>query len=442
MNRRTFLAAAAAATGANMAHSALAVEGGTPVRDKPLHAGFFGTEYYGPEERQELLQVLENRQPSRWTGPGPQPPRKVLGFERELAARMQVRFALAVTSGTAALTTALAALQVGPGDEVILPAWTWLSCFNAIVLAGALPVFAEIDESFNLDPDDLEGKITGQTKAIMAVHLQGCPCDMDRILAVARRHRVVVLEDCAQSLGSSYKERPVGSLGAIGIYSMQIYKTITSGEGGAVVTNDSVLYERACRFHDLGILRPPLEQRLGHSRLEPFAGSQYRMNEFTGGVLLAQLRKLDRIVQALRSRAQRVHAGIRDLPGIRLRHLPDPQGDLGAFVHVGFDTRGQRDRFLAAMKAENVPASPPIGSVLLPVQPYIEQKATIHPAWPSFTSERGKAIRYGAECCPRTATVVDRFAGVALDPKFTRGDIDDVVAAIRKVYPTALSSKG
>src|SRR5439155_25997005 len=122
MNRRTFLAAAAAATGANMAHSVLAVEGGTPVRDKPLHAGFFGTEYYGPEERQELLQVLENRQPSRWAGPGPQPPRKVLGFEQELAARMQVRFALAVTSGTAALTTALAALQVGPGDEVILPA--------------------------------------------------------------------------------------------------------------------------------------------------------------------------------------------------------------------------------------------------------------------------------------------------------------------------------
>jgi 8-amino-3,8-dideoxy-alpha-D-manno-octulosonate transaminase len=355
---------------------------------------------------------------------------------------MQVRFALAVTSGTAALSTALATLQVGPGDEVILPAWTWLSCFNAIVLAGALPVFAEIDESFNLDPDDLEGKITAQTKAIMAVHLQGCPCDMERILAVARRHRLAVLEDCAQSLGSSYKGRPVGSLGDIGIYSTQIYKTITSGEGGAVVTNDPVLYERAGRFHDLGILRPPLEQHVGHARVKPFAGSQYRMSEFTGGVLLAQLRKLDGIVQALRSHAQRVHTGIRDLPGIRLRHLPDPEGDLGAFVYVGFDSRTQRDHFLAAMKAENVPASPPVGSVLLPVQPYVEQKTTIHPAWPSFTSQRGKAIRYGAECCPRTAAILDRFAGVALDPKFTRQDTDDVIAAIRKVYPAALAAKG
>jgi 8-amino-3,8-dideoxy-alpha-D-manno-octulosonate transaminase len=442
MNRRTFLAAAAAATGAGTAHPLRTVDDGRPVRDKPLHAGFFGTEYYGPEERQELFQVLENRQPFRWTGPGPQPPRKVLTFEQQLAARMHVRFALAVTSGSAALSTALAALGVGPGDEVILPAWTWLSCFNAIVLAGALPVFAEIDESFNLDPDDLEGKLTGQTRAIMAVHLQGCPCDMDRILAVARRHRVAVLEDCAQSLGSSYQGRPVGSLGDIGIYSTQIYKTITSGEGGAVVTNDPVHYERACRFHDLGILRPPLQERLGRARLEPFAGSQYRMSEFTGGVLLAQLRKLDQIVQALRGHAQRVYAGIRDLPGIRLRHLPDPQGDLGAFVYIGFDGRAQRDRFLGAMKAENVPASPPIGSVLLPVQPYIEQKKTIHPAWPSFTSERGKAIRYGADCCPRTAAILDRFAGVALDPKFTHGDTEDVIAAIRKVYPTALSARG
>jgi 8-amino-3,8-dideoxy-alpha-D-manno-octulosonate transaminase len=250
MNRRTFLAAAAAATGAGTAHPLLAIDGGRPVRDKPLHAGFFGTEYYGPEERQELFQVLENRQPFRWTGPGPQPPRKVFTFEQQLAARMQVRFALAVTSGSAALSTALAALGVGPGDEVILPAWTWLSCFNAIVLAGALPVFAEIDESFNLDPNDLEGKLTGQTRAIMAVHLQGCPCDMDRILAVARRHRVAVLEDCAQSLGSSYQGRPVGSLGDIGIYSTQIWDDALVSPGVVRLRSDQAVM--ACRLAACG----------------------------------------------------------------------------------------------------------------------------------------------------------------------------------------------
>ena len=155
MNRRTFLAGAIVG-GATRACSSLARGEEKPVRTTPLKAGYFGTQYYDERERQELQAVLETRQPFRWYGPGPQPPAKVATFEREFAKRMGARFALAVTSGTAALTTALAALQVGPGDEVILPAWTWYSCFNAIVLAGALPVFAEIDDSFNLDPDDLD----------------------------------------------------------------------------------------------------------------------------------------------------------------------------------------------------------------------------------------------------------------------------------------------
>src|SRR6516164_9805233 len=119
----------------------------------------------------------------------------------------------------------MAALEVGPGDEVILPAWTWHSCYSAVVLAGALPVFAEIDESLNLDPGDLEKKITAQTKVIMAVHSLGSPCDMDRILTVSRKHSLRVMEDCAQSVGASYKIRPVGSLGDIGIYSTQLNKT-------------------------------------------------------------------------------------------------------------------------------------------------------------------------------------------------------------------------
>ena len=242
---------------------------------------------------------------------------KVLAFEREFAARMQTRFGLAVTSGTAALSTAVAALEIGPGDEVILPAWTWHSCYNAIVLAGALPVFAEIDESLNIDPADLESKITPQTKAVMAVHLQGNPCDMDAVLAVARARRIKVIEDCAQSVGASYKVRPVGSLGDIGIYSLQLNKTITAGEGGAVVTNNPVLFDRASRFHDLGSLRAPHQQAVGRSHVEGFPGSHFRMSEFTGGVLLAQLRKLDGIVAALRANSSRVYEGIRDLPAAR-----------------------------------------------------------------------------------------------------------------------------
>jgi dTDP-4-amino-4,6-dideoxygalactose transaminase len=435
MNRRRFLAAAAAATGA--AHSApqLAMDGGNPVRKEPLRADYFGTQYYDEKERQELMEVLETRRPFRWYGSGNKPPMKVSTFEKEFAARMRTRYALAVTSGTAALHCAMAALKIGPGDEVILPAWTWYSCYNAIVLAGGLPVFAEIDESFNIDPDDIERHITPRTKVIMAVHLQGNPADLDRILPIARKHNLKVLEDCAQSVGADYKGRPVGSIGDIGIYSLQLNKTITAGEGGAVVSNDPDLFEGAARFHDLGSLRPLHEQVVGSPRLDWFAGTNFRMSEFTGGVLLAQLRKLDTIVGAVRANARRVYEGIRDLPGIQLRRLPDPEGEIGSAVYLGFRTKETRDRFMAAMKAEGVPVSPPSGSANLPISPYIEKKVTVHPAWPSFTSPRGRAIQYGPKCCPRTTDILSRFAGPLLDPKFTRSDTDDIVAAIRKVYP-------
>src|SRR5438270_6575851 len=180
MNRRLFLAMSATAA---LMRSAV----------RTIQAGFWGSEFYDDAEQQQLTDVLAGRNPFRWYGP--KPPLKVAAFEKELAARMQTRYALAVTSGTAALQCAVNALGLGPGDEVILPAWTWHSCYSAIVLAGALPIFAEIDESLNLDPGDLNNKITAQTKVILAVHSLGNPCDMDRILATARKHRVRVLED-------------------------------------------------------------------------------------------------------------------------------------------------------------------------------------------------------------------------------------------------------
>jgi dTDP-4-amino-4,6-dideoxygalactose transaminase len=435
MNRRSFLTAATALAGSSPRATVLAADGGKAVRAVPLRASYCGPEFYDDKELLELSDVLAKRQPFRWYGPGSQPPLKVLTFENELAARMHTRFALAVTSGTAALTTALAALGVGPGDEVILPALSWYSCFNSIVMHGALPIFVESNESLNVDPADLESKITPQTKAIMVVHALGNPADMDAIMALARTRRIKILEDCAQSVGGSYKSKPLGSIGDIGIYSFQISKTISSGEGGAVVTSDPLLFERASRYHDLGMLRSPHEQIVGGAALVGMIGSQYRMSEFTGGVLLAQIRKLDTIIAALRGHARRVLDGLADLPGLHLRHRPDPEGDIGTGIWLGFPSAVERDKFLAAMRAENVPATAPSAVALVPLHPSVEQKLTTHPRWPSFVSERGRSIRYGAECCPKTTAIQHRFAGVALDPKYSHRDIDDIVAAIRKVYP-------
>lgn len=429
MDRRGFLAATAltAAAGTEASAQQLAVNGGSPVRTRPLTSPNWGPQYYDDQERHQLEDVLEGRNPFRWNNP---PARsKVTAFENEYAARMQTRYALAVTSGTAALHVAMAALEIGPGDEVILPAWTWYSCYNTILQAGALPVFAEIDESFNIDPADIEHRITPQTKVIMAVHLQGNPADLDPILAIARKHKLKVLEDASQSVGAAYKGRPLGSMGDIGIYSLQQSKTITAGEGGAVVTSDPYLFERACRFHDVGGMRKDVPAKLGF-----LPGLNYRMNEFTGGVLLAQIRKLDTIIGAVRANSRRVYDGIHDLPGLRLRHRPDPKGEIGTGVFLGFATREQRQKFADAMKAENVPVASPGGSVILPAVPEIEKKVTVAANWPSFSSPRGQAIRYGRECCPRTIDILSRYAGVMMSPKYTETDTADAVAAIRKVY--------
>jgi len=383
-----------------------------------------------------LLDVLRSRAPFRWWHAGS----KVLEFEEAYARHISVKHALGVTSGTTALLTAMAALEIGPGDEVILPAWTWYADYDAVVLAGALPVFAEIDESFDLDPGDIAARITPRTKAVIVCHLQGTPADLDPILDIARRHKLRVLEDCAQCLGGTYRGRYVGSLGDIGINSFQLSKTITAGEGGAVVTNDPVLFERAVRFHDVGSVRSPYQEALGGGLLAAFAACNFRMNEFTGAVLKAQLGKLETICRLLRQNAKTVRDGIADLPGLKLRKTGDFEGDVGVGVFIDLGTRQRRDRFLRAMRAEGIAANGPAGSVILPTDQRIENKVTVHPAWPTFNSPEGKAIRYGAACCPRTIDIIGRFGGVVMDPRFTQRDLEDIIRAIRKVFPAIMRS--
>jgi 8-amino-3,8-dideoxy-alpha-D-manno-octulosonate transaminase len=443
-NRREFLATLGAAGAASIlvgsggtgqsaaaeTKQKLAIEGGTPVRKTPLHSRPYGPQFYDDVEKRELLDVLDSKYPFRWWGKDS----KVLQFEKAYADHLGVKHALAVTSGTTALYAAMAALEIGPGDEVILPAWTWYADYDAIVLSGALPVFAEIDESFNIDPQDIEARITPRTKAIIAVHLQGCPADMDPIVQIAREHKLRVLEDCAQCLGGRYKGKYVGAIGEIGINSFQLSKSITSGEGGAVVTNDATLFERALRFHDVGCLRSPYTESLGGGLLAAFASCNFRMNEFTGAVLKGQLQKLETICSGLRGNARKVREGIADLPGLKLRKSPDLEGDLGVGVFLDLGNRARRDKFLRAMRAEGVDASRPGGSAILPIDSRIEKKLTIHAAWPSFQSPEGKAIRYGRECCPRTIDILARHGGVIMDPNFTDDDVKDIVAAIRKVY--------
>jgi 8-amino-3,8-dideoxy-alpha-D-manno-octulosonate transaminase len=413
------------------------------VRATMLEPKLSGPQYYDEEEKRELVDVLENRSPFRWWGIDAQghPPDKCINFEKEFAAHQNVKYCVAVTSGTTALMTAMAALEVGPGDEVILPAWTWYACYDAILSAGALPVFAEVDESMNIDPTDIERHITPQTKVIMAVHILGAPADMDAVLEIARKRDLRVLEDCAQSVGVTFKGRPVGSMGDCGIYSFQVNKTISPGEGGAFITNEPYRFERAARYHDCGMLRDGHAKVLAQaSRMRNFSSAQYRMNEFTAAVLRAQLRKLDRIVGDFRDKTTRITDGIKDLSGIQFRKKNDPGGGLGNWVFINSKGKEQRDRFIKALSAENISAEPMGGSAILPIATHIEKKETLQPGWPSFTVGRGKTIQYGASACPKTIDIWNRYVGIPMDPKFTDQDVADIIAAVRKVYPAVMKT--
>src|SRR5581483_8988648 len=252
-----------------------------------------GFDLIGEEEIAEVLDVLRSGWIYRYgQDDNPNFKAKVWTFEKLAAEYIHVNHALAVNSGSTALWISLLALGIGAGDEVIVPGFTFIASISSIIYAQAVPVLAEIDRTFNLDPADVERKITPRTRAIMAVHLMGNPARMDELKAIADRHNLFLIEDCAQAFGVYYHERPVGNIGHIGAFSFNYAKVITAGEGGLIVTNDDALYKRCFALHDQG--HSPL--RKGREIGErPFVGLDFRMNELQGAVLLAQFRRLPEI---------------------------------------------------------------------------------------------------------------------------------------------------
>ena len=436
LTRRGFLTTGCIAlSGAGISLSARRLLGQAspkPTEAPNINPGYIGPQFFDKREEQALLDVLESGSPFRFWGPGK--PTKVLGFEENFAKYMGTRFALGVTSGTAALDCAVAGLGIGPGDEVIVPAYTWWSDYTCVIQAGALPVFADIDRSLNLDPKDFERKITPRTKAVIAVHLLGGPCNMDPIMEIAHKHGVAVLEDAAQCVGGSYHGKKLGSIGDVGIYSFQINKIITSGEGGALVTSDPVIYERAARFHHMGLMAGVFRDRVGSSRVRTFAGENFRMNELTGAVLGAQLSKLDSMVAQLRRNAEAIYNGIKTIAGIRLRHRPDPEGNIGYGVYFEMKDKAARNRCIQELRKRKVPASTLTGSVLLPIEESVINKRARHRNWPSFNSAEGKKIKYGPDSAAQTLEVFDRFVQVRVGPKYTQRINDYIIDTIRQVY--------
>jgi dTDP-4-amino-4,6-dideoxygalactose transaminase len=425
----------------------LAIEGGKPVRTEPLPLEFPGVHHMDQEEVERAVRVLNSRSPFRYYGIDLQG--EVEAFESEFASFLGVDHAIAVTSGTAALHTALSALGVGPGQEVIVPAYLWVSVVAAVVNLGAIPVLADIDETFCLDPAAVQKSITPRTTGMIVVHMSGAPANIPELVKVARERGLFLLEDCAQCAGGAVKGKKVGTFGDMGIFSFQMNKNMTSGEGGAIVTNNARLYHRAFACHDTGYARDANGRAIFDNLDLCLWGRGYRLDELRASILRVQLRKLPRIIGAMRGSKYRIRQALAELPQLRLRKIVDPEGDTGCFLISTFATPGIAAHVNRALRAEGiVTGSQGVNNVVMTDWglhiyfniPSLVNKTSVDRAgspW-KLAENQGSTASYHKGSCPVADGLFERSILLAIPSCLTERDEQDIGHAFRKVLSRQL----
>jgi dTDP-4-amino-4,6-dideoxygalactose transaminase len=370
-----------------------------------------GMELLGEEEKQELLEVIESGYLFRYGSPdNPAFRAKVYQLEQQVARMVGVPYAVAVNSGTSALLAALGGLGVGPGDEVIVPGYTFIASISSIIFARAIPILAEVDRTLNLDPADVRLKITPRTKAILPVHMLGNPARLDELKAIADEHGLLLLEDCAQAFGATYHGKGVGSIGDAGIYSFNIYKTITAGDGGMVVTRDKDVFGRVFGLHDQGHNPMRVGVEVGQ---RPFFGLDLRMTELTAAVLLGQLRKLESMLTRLRLNKRRLKAALSGIPGLEFREITDPQGECATLLTIFLPSEEIARRIARDLNTKVVADS---GWHVYSNMEQILEKRTITKEGCPFTCPyyTGDQVEYRKGMLPQTDDLVSRAINIGI----------------------------
>jgi dTDP-4-amino-4,6-dideoxygalactose transaminase len=329
-------------------------------------------------------------------------------FETRLQEQLGVKHALTVNSGTSALIAALVAAGVGPGDEVLVPAYTWVATAIAPLAVGAVPILVDVDESLTIDPEDIKRKITPYTKAIMPVHMLNLVCNMDAISAVAEEHNLKVIEDACQAVGVTYKGRRVGTIGDVGAFSFNQFKNLNSGEGGAVLTDDDRMFTRARMYHDLGSYTREYDK--GNEPV--FAGVNLRVSELTGAVLYAQLPRLDPFLRRLRKRHAVMTKYLSSSKKLRISPHNDPANAVGLSVIFG-----RPDDAKAFAKQAGVERLIDTGRhVYTNWVPVLTQR-TFHDRMNPY-KWANREITYSAEMCSKTLDILERTCRVSLGAEY------------------------
>ena len=423
---------------AEQSDARLAIDNGTPALSEPLPPMLPGLLMFDEEEERAALRVLRSRNLYRFMEE--EGSTECSQLEGEFRHAMGTSFALAVTSGTAALLCALQGLGVGPGDEVIVPGFGWIASISAILGVGAVPVIVEVDDSLTIDPDAIRANLSPYTKAIMPIHMRGVPADMNAVLAIAEEKGLKVLEDTAQANGGSFGGRPLGALGDVGSFSLQASKIITTGEGGMVITDDEEIITRATMFHD------PFSSRLVEVPEERVMwGMNFRMNEVTAAIARVQLAKRGRIVEAMRMRKSLIRDsldGLAQAKGVTFRRLNDAAGDTGVCLVMFMPDIDAADRVSRALDAENVSAN------RLYAPGMVDQH--VYASWNSVLNRRQwsdgggpwtwsrREVEYAPDMCPQTLDLLNRSVQIHIHPTMSNAATEETIEGIAKVMTQLL----
>ena len=374
----------------------------------------------GEEELAEIRKVIESGNIFRY-GTGTQCTR----FEERYARLLGVKHCIMTASGTNSITAALVGAGIGPGDEVIIPACTYMATAISVVAAGAIPVIVDIDESVTIDPAAVEAKIGPRTRAVIPVHMWGLACDMDPIMEIAKRKNLIVVEDACQGVGGSYQGRMLGSIGHIGTFSFNYYKNMTCGEGGAVVTDDDGYAERIkcvvdpCSFYWNG-------------RENTFSGFVYngaRASEFEGAILNVQLDRIGGMIDVMRAQKKRILA---ETKGSGLTPIPARSLDWECGTHVmyRFDAQEQADRF--AEMAGGTVAIKTGRHVYTEWDPILDHRGAHHPALDPFKmpENAGCRMEYTKDMCSKSLDILGKTVFLQTHPDRSESEVGDQIAKI------------
>ena len=381
----------------------------------------------GQEEVSELARVIEARNLFK-VNTGLQ---ESWNVEDKLRRIFDCQHSIFMTSGHAALTSALIAMGVGPGNEVIVPAYTYIATAMAVVAAGAIPIIAEVDDTLTISPEDIERKITPHTKAIIPVHIQGFPCNMDAIMDIAKKHNLLVLEDACQADGGSFRGKRLGTIGNAGALSFNYFKIVSCGEGGALLTDDRLLFERALIYHDSSAVAF-FGNQMQDFTTEGFCGSEFRSNELCAAVMNVQLDRLGDILAALRRNKKYMMDKLSSVCSF----IPsnDIDGACGTTLAFQFTCEEDARRFATA---EGIGGVLPIDTgkhIYKRWTPIMKKRGAFHPLMDPFKMEANQSIipDYREDMCPESLLRLAKVVYIRVDPDDDRAALDGKIELIKK----------